>query len=283
MTKQGIVTKCVGGKCHVICNKDYYTCTIRGIFRKHDKSPIVGDEVIINITDENKKLGTIHEILERKNFLIRPRVVNLTQVIVTISIKDPEFNPGLLDRILALVEYEDIPIIICVNKTDLDEADFEKIFAPYRAVGYPVVYVSTYTKAGLDSLISLLGNEISLFAGPSGVGKSSIINALIPELNLLTGDLSEKNQRGKHTTRNSELFPIGGGFIFDTPGFVSLELDHIDKDDRSFCFKEFRPFLGQCKFVNCKHISEKDCAIKEEIGKSIHPGRYESYLGVLNA
>ena len=283
MDKKGIITKGVGGAYVVLAEGEYYTCAARGIFRNRDTTPLVGDSVVIEITDKDKKTGTLHTINPRENELRRPPAANIGQVIITISTGEPPFNPGLLDRFLLLAENEDIPVLICVNKFDISASKAR--FAPYELAGYPIVYTVAPTKRGVDELRESMAGKVNLFAGPSGVGKSSLINALMPNLELETGKISAKLGRGKHTTRHTELFPLGEspefGFCFDTPGFTSLDITHIQKNELAPLFKEFRPFMTECRFSNCLHNKETECAVKERVGKGIHQSRYDSYVKLL--
>jgi len=275
----GIIIKGIGGAYTVMAeNSLHYTCTARGVFRNRNTTPLVGDKVEISISDNEKRIGIIQTIKPRENELRRPPAANIGQVIITVATTQPNFNAGLLDRFLLLVEHENIPILICVNKIDLSDINFEA----YEKAGYPLVYVGALNGEGLNELRAKMAGKVNLFAGPSGVGKSSIINALLPEVNLETGDLSVKLGRGKHTTRHTEIFPLGEtpehGYCFDTPGFTSLDISHIQKNELATLFKEFIPFLTECKFNNCLHIREAHCAVKEQIGEAIHPARYESYV-----
>ena len=285
MNRDGIIVKGVGGAYTVQADGIAYVCNARGVFRNRNTTPLIGDYVTISVTDQDKKIGTLHTIKPRKNELIRPPVANIDQVIITVATAQPAFNAGLLDRFLVLAEYEDIPILICVNKTDL--AGEDDSFAPYIQAGYPLVYTSISDSSlskGLTDLRAHMAGKTNVFAGPSGVGKSSLINALMPKLDLQTGELSTKLGRGKHTTRHSEIFPLGGvgdGFCVDTPGFSSIEIDAIPKDKLPLLFREFAEYYGDCKFANCMHNRENHCAVKEQIGQGINPARYESYLKML--
>jgi ribosome biogenesis GTPase len=293
---EGIITKGVGGAYTVNANGEIYTCTARGVFRNRKLTPLVGDRVEISITDTQKKIATLHTIKPRLNELRRPPAANITQVIITVATTQPTFNAGLLDRFLLLVGYEKIPMVICVNKMDLSSREiplFEKsgaktlTFEDYEKAGYSVVYASATEGDGLEDLRKIMAGKINLFAGPSGVGKSSLINALLPEIKLKTGELSGKIGRGKHTTRHTEIFALGdgdeNGFCFDTPGFTSLDIEHIPKGELAGLFREFAPFAGDCKFKNCMHVKEKDCGVKAQIGQKIHPARFENYVKFLEA
>ena len=283
MTESGLIVKGVGGKCEVLINGERYTCTPRGVFRNRGSVPLVGDHVKITITNEAKKQGVLHTILPRKNTLRRPMVANVSQAVVTVSAANPEFNQGLMDRFLIMIEDEDIPILVCINKKDLVSCDALELFEQYECAGYTVVFTDTINGEGIERLRQEMSGRINLFAGPSGVGKSSLINALLPDLRLETGELSTKNKRGKHTTRHTELFPIGDGFLFDTPGFTSLDITHVNPENYAYLFREFRTYLVDCKFSNCIHAGEVGCAVKEQVGKGIHPARYESYLSIILA
>jgi len=285
MDKQGIITKGVGGLYTVVADGRSYTCKARGLFRNKkdgkNATPLIGDNAIISITDEDKKIGTIYTIQARRNELIRPPVANIDQVIITVATAQPAFNAGLLDRFLVLIEYANIPALICVNKSDITKVDTG--FSPYINAGYPLVYTSTVVGDGLDELKAHMAGKINVFAGPSGVGKSSIINALSPKLGLETGDLSAKLDRGKHTTRHSEIFQLSedGGFCVDTPGFSSLEITHIPKNVLRSLFKEFEEYSHYCRFHDCLHYHERDCGVKEQVGQGVSATRYESYVKML--
>jgi len=278
----GIIIKGIGGTYTVLSNDVQYTCTAGGVFRYRKTTPLIGDKVEITITDPQKKIATLHTIKPRKNELRRPPAANIEQVIITVATTQPAFNAGLLDRFLCLIEYEEIPILICVNKVDLPPHQKTLTFGDYERAGYEVVYTGALDGTGLDELREKMAGKVNLFAGPSGVGKSSIINALMPGVNLETGELSAKLGRGKHTTRHTEIFPLGdtpeAGYCFDTPGFTSLDIEHIQKNELASLFREFSPFIGDCKFNNCLHVREAHCAVKEQVGEAISPARYESYV-----
>ena len=276
--KSGRITKGVGGICTVFAGGDYYRCVPRGLFRNTGETPLVGDLVEFSVTDEEKKEGTLHTIKPRANRLARPPAANVDQAIITVCEKEPELNPGLLDRFLVLAADAGVDALICANKS----AGLSAAFEPYVAAGYGVNFTDALSGYGMEGLRGVMAGKTSLFAGPSGVGKSTLINALNPSLGLETGGLSRKTARGRHTTRHTEIFPLGArpddGFCFDTPGFTSLDFSHIKKDGLAPLFREFLPFIGLCRFANCSHTKEADCAVKASVGRAVHPARYESYL-----
>ncbi len=278
--KKGVIVKGIGGFYYIDTEDGVYETRARGIFRKEGIRPTVGDYVGISILDEKKKKGSLDEIYPRKNELIRPRVSNVEQAVIVFAAKSPNMNIDLLDRFLLLAEEQELEICIVINKIDKDKKEAYKSVAElYRKAGYPVICTSAEKGIGLEALHDALENKISLFAGPSGVGKSSLINATFPGLNLSTGELSEKIQRGRHTTRHAELIRITDqSYIVDSPGFTSLFLSHIPSDKLQYYFKEMEPFVHDCYYNGCLHIHEPDCAVKAEIGTSISEERYNRYL-----
>ncbi|MDE6182410.1 MAG: ribosome small subunit-dependent GTPase A, partial [Eubacteriales bacterium] len=226
----------------------------------------------------------IENIIERKNILIRPRVSNIDCAVITFAILSPAINIDLLDRFLILAESQNIEkIIICINKCDLaNKEELEKISKIYKNI-YDIIFVSTIDGTGIENLKNMVNKKVTVFAGPSGVGKSSIINEILPKAMLKTGEISKKIERGKHTTRQVELLEAWEEtYIVDSPGFTSLSLDFVKAEDFAYYFKEFRKYLGECKFCDCKHLHEPDCAIKKEVGKNISEERYERYVKLLN-
>jgi len=272
MNKSGLITKGIGGEYTVVCENETYICTARGVFRNRLITPYVGDHVII---DTNKR--AIDSIKPRKNMLRRPPVANIDQVIVTMAAAQPAFHAGLLDRFLVQVAYEGIGAVICINKYDLHKGP-DTSFLPYIRAGYPVVKFSAVSGLGFDELRRLMEGKLNVFAGPSGVGKSSLINMLVPGANMEIGDISERLRRGKHTTRHAEILRAEAGYVVDTPGFSALEVEGIPAGDFAGLFFEFAPFLGQCKFSDCMHDKEADCAVKAQVGRDIYASRYDSYL-----
>lgn len=277
---KGKIIKGIGGLYFVDTDKGVLECSVRGIFRKNKITPTVGDYVEISLLDNNS--GVIENILERKNILIRPRVANIDCAVITFAIKSPNINIDLLDRFLILAESQNIEnIVICINKFDLaNEDDIDLLKNVYNNI-YPIVFTSTFKNIGIEELKDIINNKVTVFAGPSGVGKSSLINSILPKASLKTGDISKKIERGKHTTRQVELLQCWDNtYIVDSPGFTSLSIDFID-NNLDYYFKEFREFLGECKFSDCKHIHEPNCAIKNQIDKKISKDRYDRYVSLL--
>ncbi|NMB42606.1 MAG: ribosome small subunit-dependent GTPase A [Clostridiales bacterium] len=261
-----------------------YECKAKGIFRKDDIKPLVGDNVKLEVLDENNKTGNIIEILERKNKLIRPNVANVDQVIIIFAVAHPDPNFDLLDRFLIMMLQQNVETIICFNKKDLvDKETLERFSKPYLKGKYKIIYTSTKANEGIDELNELLDNKTSVLAGPSGVGKSSIINILVPDADMEVGDISRKLKRGRHTTRHSEIFRVKHDtYIIDTPGFSSLEIKDIEKEDLQHYFPEFREYNDKCRFVGCLHLTEPDCAVKEALSEDkISNERYESYKSLI--
>lgn len=276
----GTIIKGIGGFYYVQTNQGVFECRARGIFRKDGIKPAVGDKVQISILDEAKGKGSLDVIEKRKNELIRPRVANVDQAVIVFAAQSPHMNLDLLDRFLILAEEQGLKIVICINKIDLDKKKaYNETAAIYRQAGYPVILASAETGDGLTELRQALEGEISVFAGPSGVGKSSLINSAFPEYHLQTGELSRKIERGKHTTRHAELMKIGeDGFIVDSPGFTSLSLLHIPHENLQYYFREFQPYVHACYYTGCSHTHEPDCAVKAQIGQSIANTRYQRYV-----
>lgn len=275
----GIIVKGIGGFYYVNTGDKIYECKARGKFRKEKITPLVGDRVKITVHGPSGQ-GVIEEILDRKTELIRPPVANVDHAVVVFAVHQPEPNLSLLNRFLVLAESQEIDITICLNKTDLAwDENLCSLTDIYRRIGYEVIMTSTKQNIGIEDLKGRLKNKITVFAGPSGVGKSSLLNSIQPNLKLQTGEVSQKIERGKHTTRHVELLALDfGGWVLDTPGFSSLHLDFIEADGLQYLFREFNDFIGACKFNGCRHLSEPDCAIKKALeNHQICPSRYESY------
>lgn len=280
---QGIVIKAYNGFYYVQNRDKVFMCNIRGRFKKERFSLLVGDQVDFEIVGAEK--GIVEGIAPRRSLLKRPMVANVDQVIVTFAAASPDVNLGLVDRFLVLAELSALKVVICINKIDLArEEDILSLCERYRAIGYSIIYVSARNKVGIEELSQCLYGKVSVFAGPSGVGKSSILNMVEPGLSLTTGEVSKKIGRGRHTTRFAELLPLsGGGFVVDTPGFSSTQFDNVEEKDLGRCFPEFREASLACKFSTCMHYKEPQCAVKSGvINGEIHPERYTSYLEILN-
>lgn len=280
--KKGTILKGIGGFYYIATDQGVYECRARGIFRKNKITPVVGDTVQIEILDEVNKKGSLDVIEKRRNELIRPRVANVDQAVIVFAAACPEMNLDLLDRFLILAEEQNLEILICINKIDLDEKEsYLEIEKLYQKAGYKVLSISTTERIGLQELKKALENKISVFAGPSGVGKSSIVNAIAPELDCSTGELSLKINRGKHTTRHAELMELfKHSYIVDSPGFTSLYLDYIPQEELKHYFREFEQYENQCKYHGCSHTHEPDCMVKNNIGDTISEMRYHRYLSI---
>lgn len=279
---QGKIVKGIAGfyYVHVSVQDAIYECKAKGVFRKDHKKPLVGDNVILDVLDEEKKLGNIKELLPRHSELIRPAVANADQALVIFAIVKPQPNFNLLDRFLVMMQQQKIPCIICFNKLDIDEdgcgATYEKI---YSGCGYRTLTVSAHKQHGMDELKELLAGKTTTVAGPSGVGKSSIVNCLQSGVVMETGTISEKIERGRHTTRHSELIAIGEDtYILDTPGFSSLGLFDLEKEELAQYYPEFAEHEKYCKFGGCAHIAEPVCGVRDAVAEgAISKMRYENY------
>lgn len=278
---RGRIIKGIAGFYYVYtAESGIWQCRARGIFRRDKKKPLVGDEVEIEITDPKDREANITEILPRKNELIRPAVANVDQAMILFAIASPDPDGLLLDRFLVMMEHQNVPVFICFNKADLDEDGLaERWKHIYEACGYDVLLVSARQETGTDELRSRLAGRVTVAAGPSGVGKSSVTNLLQGTDVMETGEISRKLRRGKNTTRHSEMIPIGPDTIIcDTPGFTSLYIPDMKKEELRFCYPEFEKYEGQCRFAGCVHISEPGCAVKDALGAGqISKERYNSY------
>lgn len=257
-----------------------YECKAKGVFRKDNRKPLVGDNVEMDVLDEEKCLGNIVELLPRHSELIRPAVANVDQAVVIFSIVKPKPNFNLLDRFLIMMAGQDIPCLICFNKEDLDEnGDGEEYSKIYENCGYQTITVSAREGKGIEQLKVLLQGKTTTVAGPSGVGKSSIVNCLQSGTVMETGQISTKIERGKHTTRHSELLAAGDNtYILDTPGFSSLGLFDLEKEDLAGYYPEFAKQEKYCKFAGCAHINEPVCGVREAVEDGeISKMRYENY------
>ncbi|MDF0725232.1 ribosome small subunit-dependent GTPase A [Cytobacillus sp. S13-E01] len=282
---EGKIIKALSGFYYVLDGSNQITqCRGRGIFRKNKITPLVGDLVVFQA--ENDLEGYIMEVLARKNELVRPPIANVDQAILVFSAVEPDFSTLLLDRFLVLIEANDIEPIICISKMDLTSESIreqiENAVKHYEAIGYKVIMTSTIQELGIEELLPLVENQISVFAGQSGVGKSSLLNVLRPDLELKTDDISSHLGRGKHTTRHVELIKVGSGLIADTPGFSSLEFTDIEVEELSYCFPEIYKAGADCKFRGCLHTSEPKCAVTQGVESGeIQDYRYEHYISFL--
>ncbi len=278
---QGKIIKGIAGFYYVhVEGHGVYECKAKGIFRKEHVKPLVGDDVDVDVLDEKEKLGNIRRILPRKSALIRPAVANVDQALILFAIVKPDPNFNLLDRFLIRMERQNLPTIICFNKQDIATSkEKDSLRSAYESCGYQVLFISALENEGVESVRKLLFGKTTTLAGPSGVGKSSLINKLSPMANMETGAISEKIERGRHTTRHSEIIALGEEtYIVDTPGFTSLDISEITKEELGGYYPEFLQYEPACKFRGCAHMSEPSCGVKEavETGK-ISRVRYENY------
>ena len=279
----GKLIKGIGGFYYVESADIVYECKARGSFRKQKVTPLVGDNVEFSV-NENAE-NTIDAICPRKNELVRPPLANLDTLFIVSSVTDPKINTLIIDKLTAIAEHKNIEPVIVITKTDLDQS-YIKYKEIYEKSGFTVIACNNITGEGCDMVKSMLNGKISAFTGNTGVGKSSILNALFPHLELPTGETSKKLGRGRHTTRHCELFKVEGGYIADTPGFSSLDFERCEKilkDDLPYCFRDFRDYLGECKFNSCSHINDKGCAVVQAVKNGIIcDSRHNSYISMYN-
>ncbi|MEZ3497244.1 MAG: ribosome small subunit-dependent GTPase A [Lachnospiraceae bacterium] len=283
-TLNGILLKGIGGFYSVEAADAVYICKARGVFRKKRITPLSGDRVQITVSDSDAE-NTIDEILPRKNELRRPPVANIDNLIIVVSTTAPRPSPFVIDKLIALAEQKEIEPIVVFTKTDIVPTD--TLFEVYRKAGIPCFAVSNQTGDGVEAVRALLHGKIRAFTGNSGVGKTSLLNRIAPNLRRETGEISDKLGRGRHTTRQAELFSVCGGYVVDTPGFSSLDFERADmirKEDLAECFREFRPYLGACKFTTCSHTCDKGCAVLAAVERGeISTSRHNSYTALYNA
>ena len=276
--KTGRILRSLSGFYDVQTENTLVTCRARGILRKEGNSPLTGD--MVQITVERGK-GMVEKILPRKNSFIRPAVANIDALVVFAANVNPVTEPFLIDRVAAIAGDQEVPVVLCINKCDLDPAvDLVRI---YENAGFTVICTSAETGEGVQQLRSLIEGKLTAFTGNSGVGKSSILNRLCPELSLATGEVSEKLGRGRHTTRHVELYKLAEDtYVADTPGFSSFDTDQMDiilKENLQYAFPDFGRFIGQCRFDDCSHRKEPDCAVRKAFENGqIEKTRYDSYL-----
>ena len=279
---QGKIIKGISGFYYVFVEGiGEYECKAKGAFRNQKVKPLVGDNVEIVSLDEEKRIGNVERILPRNNALIRPAVSNIDMALVIFAADKPAPNFNLLDRFLCMMEYQKVPVTICFNKCDLVTEDEKKhLLNIYAATGYQILFTCAKTGEGIQELKELLYGKTTTVAGPSGVGKSSIINELQSDRTMQTGQISRKIERGKHTTRHSEIIPVcKQTYIVDTPGFSSMDIPDIEKEQLWTCFSEFVQYEPYCRFQGCMHIHEPDCGIKQALEEhKISQTRYDNYV-----
>lgn len=273
----GIVIKNVNGYFYVqdeVCT--VHECKVRGRIKKNKYSLLVGDRV--EISDD----GFVETILPRKNSMIRPAVANIDQVVLVVAAHEPDINLLLLNKMLVMIEHADIPIVLCINKCDLADSETDELVALYQSIGYTVITTSVYDNLGITTLKEILSHKVTAFAGPSGVGKSSLLNAVDSKFAFQTGEVSDKIKRGKHTTRHASLFSLDDdSFIMDTPGFSAIEFSDISLERLPTLFPEFNNYVENCKFSPCYHEHEPVCGVKEAINSNrIRPSRYAAYMSI---
>ncbi len=282
MIKQGLILKGIGGFYYVETSDGVFECKAKGRFRKEKITPLVGDVVTITVRDG--KENTIDEISQRKNKLVRPPVANVDKLMIVISVAKPLPNTQVIDKMTLFAEKNNIEPVIVFTKTDL--ASYDEIYDIYKTTGYSLYTFSSLDNKGLEKITEELKGCVTAFTGNSGVGKSTLINALNGNDNIKTGEISDKLGRGRHTTRQAEIFHVAEGLVIDTPGFSSI--DFVDdnillSEDIQYYFKEFNEYIGQCKFTGCAHIGEKGCVICEKVQKGIiSPSRHNSYVSMYN-
>ena len=279
---KGKIVKGISGFYYVhVAETGIYECKAKGIFRNQKIKPLVGDDVEIVVLDEEKKIGNVEKILPRTRELIRPAVANIDMALVIFAAAKPDPNFNLLDRFLCMMEYQKVPVTICFNKCDLvTEEQRETLRKIYEPAGYELLFTSAKTQENVEKLKSVLCGKMTAVAGPSGVGKSSLINDLQDAVQMQTGGISDKIERGKHTTRHSQIIPIAENtYIMDTPGFSSMDLPGFSKEELWTCYPEFVRFEPGCSFIGCSHIGEPACGVKTALAEGkISQVRYDNYV-----
>lgn len=273
---EGVIVKGIGGFYYVSIDDVIHSCKARGLFRKQELTPAVGDRVRLDIRADGESVIT--EILPRKNFFVRPPVANIDQFVLVIALAQPEPNLLLIDRFLVMAEYQMTNIVICFNKIDLaEDSQIEELRQIYDPL-YPTVFVNGLSGEGFSGLRDYLKNHQSALAGPSGVGKSTLLNRLIGRPVAEVGKVAKRTGRGRHTTRHVELFPVGSGFLYDTPGFTSFDILEADEAELAMLFPEMEALLGACQYDNCRHLEEPGCAVHKAVDAgNINASRYVSY------
>lgn len=279
----GIITKITGGFYYVEIDDSVYECKARGVFRKRGCTPLVGDYVSIEVP-EGEGYCSITSIKERKNSLVRPALANLDVLVIVSSVVEPSVNTYIIDKMISAAVDKDIQPVVVFSKTDLQDcSEYSEI---YKKAGIKTIEYSSVNGKGIDEIKEVLSGKTSAFSGNSGVGKSTLLNTLFPQLKLKTGEISDKLGRGRHTTRTVELFKCFGGYVADTPGFSTVDLDRyeiIHKDNLQYCFPEFAEYLNNCQFTSCAHLCEKGCAVIKAVESGDIPkSRHESYVRMYN-
>lgn len=283
-TLKGTIIKGIGGFYYVEAADEIFECKARGVFRKEKLTPLVGDKVTVSINDNAE--NTVDEIMPRKNVLTRPPVVNIDNLIIVVSTVEPKPSTLVIDKLIAVAEHKDIEPIIVITKSDLASA--REIYDIYTLAGFNTIAVSNETGSSIDEVKAVLKGKISALTGNSGVGKTSLLNNLDSSLDLKTAHISKKLGRGRHTTRQAELYRVCGGFVVDTPGFSSFEIDKDDiimKDELPYCFRDFSEYIDKCKFSpSCTHTADKGCAVIEAVNEGkISKSRHNSYVQLYNS
>lgn len=279
---EGLILKGVGGLYSVKCCDGIYFCRARGLFRKTGEKPLPGDRVDFAITDEKDREGYLAKINTRKNSLTRPAVANVDLAFIIVSIKNPEPDLLLADKLLCIFEDKDIESVICINKADLACADeIKAVSEQYEKAGYEVIVTDAKSGMGIGQIERDISGKVCIFAGQSGVGKSTILNRFIGSEVMETGGISEKIGRGKHTTRHAQFVETSGGYIVDTPGFSSLDAGLLEPDEIKMLYREYAELSYSCRFSGCMHINEPDCAVKEAAAAGlISNERHERYVKI---
>ena len=279
---QGKIIKGIAGFYYIYAeDHEIYECKAKGIFRKDNQKPLVGDNVEIEVLDIQEKEGSVTAILPRRNSLIRPAVANVDQALVIFAVRQPDPNYQLLDRFLITMEQQEIPSIICFNKKDLaEQEELERMYQIYSSCGYQVLLTSAEQEEGISQIRRILEGKTTVVAGPSGVGKSSLTNLLQGEVSMETGEISKKLKRGRHTTRHAQLLTVGEHtYLMDTPGFSSLFVEGMEKEELRFHYPEFAEYEGACRFQGCVHVHEPGCVVKQAVEEGkIHSQRYQNYV-----
>ena len=283
MVKEGLVVRSYSGYYYVDCAGTLITCKIKGHMKQKRFSLCTGDRVRLEVNPEKADAGMITAVLPRSNYLERPAVANLDLLVITLALVRPDFSFLIMDKLLVLAEAAGIPVLLVLTKADLATSEqSEAIASVYRKIGYETFAVSSKTGQGIAALRQHLAGKITAFGGPSGVGKSSALNAIQPGVLRTTGEISSKISRGKHTTRYTELIPFNGGYLADTPGFGNVLMENLEPETLPACFPEFRKYEANCRFSPCSHTHEPVCGVKDAVKEDkIASSRYASYAAIL--